>query len=102
MERATIKCTIFAKKMRSEKGEYRIFITKLPNKVTGEVITARVKFTEGTPEPAMSDCPVNVIVYKDKSNLAHYVRNDKQYHTLWIGEYEYSSEKFVDTSLDEY
>ena len=65
-----MKLTVFAKKRTTTEGKrFYIYLTQLTRKEDGEHVTVQVKFPEGF-APKYDDCPINIIVEKDKANLS--------------------------------
>ena len=101
-----MELTVFAKKRTTTEGKrFYTYLTQLTRKKDGEHICAQVKFPDGL-APKADDCPINIIVGKDKANLAtKNVKTDNGEivsRTLWIKEYTVNEYPFVDNSLDDY
>ena len=101
-----MEITIFAKSKHTKEGKpFTVYLATLRKK-TGSLQTVTVRFRETCTAPKAEDCPKNILIEKDRANLAerHYV-NDKgetcSAFTLWVSEYANGSE-YVDTSLDDY
>lgn len=97
--------TVYAKTKKTAEGRtFRIYLSRVHRKSTGEEIPVRVNFKEGVPVPTVF--PVNLVVDKKDANLAtkHY-RDDegveRTSQTLWIEKYE-MGEPFEDHSLDDF
>lgn len=100
-----MEITIYAKNKKTAEGRsFRIYLSRLTNKRTGEVVPVRVNFKEGLPLPTVF--PVNIVVQKKDANLAetHY-RDDegeeRVARSLWVNAYEMGN-PFEDHSLDDY
>lgn len=98
--------TVFAKKRTTTEGKhFYTYLTQLTRKEDGEHVSVQVKFPEGL-APKADDCPINIIVDKDKANLA--TKNVKTENgeivsrTLWIKDYTVCENPFVDNSLEDY
>lgn len=101
-----MELTIFAKKRTTAEGKrFYTYLTQLTRKEDGEKVSVQVKFPEGL-APKADDCPINIIVNKDKANLAvkkvETENGEITSRTLWIKEYVTNDNPFVDSSLDEY
>ena len=101
-----MELTVFAKKRTTAEGKrFYVYLTQLTRKEDGEHISVQVKFPGGL-APKADNCPINIIVEKDKANLA--IKNVKTENgeiisrTLWIKEYKVNENPFVDNSLDDY
>lgn len=101
-----MELTVFAKKRTTAEGKrFYTYLTQLTRKEDGEHVSVQVKFLEGL-APKADECPINIIVEKDKANLA--IKNVKTDNgeivsrTLWIKEYTVNENPFVDNSLDDY
>lgn len=101
-----MELTVFAKKRTTTEGKhFYTYLTQLTRKEDGEHVSAQVKFPEGV-APKVDDCPINIIVDKDKANLA--TKNIKTENgeivsrTLWVKDYTVNAKPFVDNSLDDY
>lgn len=101
-----MKLTVFAKKRTTTEGKrFYIYLTRLTRKEDGEHVSVQVKFPEDL-APKVDYCPINIIVDKDKANLA--TKNIKTENgeivirTLWIKEYRVDEHPFVDNSLEDY
>ena len=101
-----MELTVFAKKRTTTEGKrFYTYLTQLTRKEDGARIAVQVKFPEGL-APKADDCPLNIIVDKEKANLA--IKNlgtengEIISRTLWIKEYTISENPFEDTSLDDY
>lgn len=101
-----MKLTIFAKNMKSAEGRpFKVYLTRLTNKNTGEEISVRLHLKEGLPQ--LPECPVIIQVEKKDANLAKRSIADDTgelhtYYTLWVNKYSVSDEEYVDHSLDDY
>lgn len=98
--------TVFAKKRTTTEGKrFYTYLTQLTRKEDGERISVQVNFPEGL-APKADDCPINIIVDKDKANLAIKNLNTEKgeiiSRTLWVKDYKICEKRFIDTSLDEY
>lgn len=98
--------TVFAKKRTTREGKrFYTYLTQLTRKKDGEHVSVQVKFPENL-APKVDDCPINIIVDKDKANLA--IKNIKTENgeivsrTLWVKDYTVNETPFVDNSLDDY
>lgn len=101
-----MELTIFAKKRTTKEGKlFYTYLTQLIRIEDGEPVTVQAKFPEGL-APKADDCPLNIIVDKEKANLAikELETEDGEItsRTLWIKEYTISEYPYVDTSLDDY
>jgi len=103
-----MKITVFAKKKQTREG--KTFYSYLSTiKKAGEPITVSVKFTDEAGHPQPAECPCNIEFRKEDANLAsRKVTVDRdgvpvvnEYSTLWINEWEYSADKYVDHSMDD-
>lgn len=98
--------TVFAKKRTTTEGNrFYIYLTQLTRKEDGERVSAQVKFPEDF-TPKADDCPINIIVDKDKANLStKNIKTEKGEiisRTLWIKDYRVDKTPFVDNSLEDY
>lgn len=107
--------TIFAKKRQTEEGRTFYSYLSTLTKKDGTELKVQVKFRQDCGNPKGEDCPMNIIVPKDKANLAHEIYNssetdpstgevkftEKQSFTLWVAEWK-KGEVYRDTSLDEF
>ena len=101
-----MELTVFAKKRTTTEGKrFYTYLTQLTRKKDGEHVSVQVKFPEGL-SPKAEDCPINIIVEKDKANLAmkkvETENGEIISRTLWIKYYTVSDNQFVDNSLDDY
>jgi hypothetical protein len=102
----TMKLTIFSKSLRSKEGKpFKVYLSRLRNNKTGEEVTCRVNFPEGTAIPPTF--PVIVTVDKQNANLSErkYTDESGQTHTtytLWVKAYTLTGEEYVDHSLDDF
>ena len=101
-----MELTVFAKKRTTTEGKrFYTYLTQLTRKEDGERVSVQVKFPEGL-APKADDCPLNIIVDKEKANLAIKKLGTENgeiiSRTLWIKEYTISKNPFEDTSLDDY
>lgn len=101
-----MELTVFAKKRTTTEGKrFYTYLTQLTRKEDGERVAVQVKFPEGL-APKADDCPLNIIVDKEKANLAIKKLGTENgeiiSRTLWIKEYTISKNPFEDTSLDDY
>lgn len=98
--------TVFAKKRTTTEGKrFYTYLTQLTRKEDGEHISVQVKFPEGL-APKADDCPINIIVDKDKANLStKNIETEKGViisRTLWVKDYTVNPDSFVDNSLEDY
>lgn len=98
--------TVFAKKRTTTEGKrFYTYLTQLTRKEDGEKVSVQVKFPEGL-SPKADDCPINIIVDKDKANLStgNVKTNNGEItsRTLWVKEYTVDETPFIDHSLDDY
>ena len=101
-----MELTVFAKKRTTKEGKhFYTYLTQLTRIEDGEPVTVQAKFPEGL-APKADDCPLNIIVDKEKANLAikeiETENGEITSRTLWIKEYRISEIPFEDTSLDDY
>ena len=101
-----MELTVFAKKRTTTEGKrFYTYLTQLTRKDNGEHISVQVKFPDGL-SPKADDCPINIIVEKNKANLAtkkvETENGEITSRTLWIKEYTVNEQPFVDNSLDDY
>lgn len=101
-----MELTVFAKKRTTKECKsFYIYLTQLTRIEDSEPVTVQVKFPEGL-APKAEDCPLNIIVDKEKANLAvkkiETEDGEITSRTLWIKEYTISEIPFEDTSLDDY
>lgn len=101
-----MELTVFAKKRTTTEGKpFYIYLTQIIRKKDGKVVSAQVKFPEGS-APKSSECPINITVDKKHANLSvKEVQTEKGSvvsRTLWIKEYTISENPFEDNSLDDY
>lgn len=100
-----MEITVYAKTKKTVEGRtFRIYLSRITRKSTGEQIPVRVNFKEGVPLPTVF--PVNLVIQKENANLTekHYYDDEgvkRTSHNLWIEKYE-MGEPFVDHSLDDY
>lgn len=98
--------TVFAKKRTTTEGKrFYTYLTQLTKKEDGEHVTVQVKFPESL-APKADDCPINIIVDKDKANLSTNSIDTENgviiSRTLWIKYYTVDENPFVDNSLEDY
>ena len=101
-----MELTVFAKKRTTTEGKrFYTYLTQLTRKKDGEHVSVQVKFPGGL-SPKADDCPINIIVEKDKANLAtkkvETENGEITSRILWIKEYTVNENPFVDNSLDDY
>ena len=101
-----MELTVFAKKRTTTEGKrFYTYLTQLTRKDNGEHVAVQVKFPEGL-APKADDCPINIIVEKNKANLAtknvETENGEITSRTLWVKEYTVNETPFVDNSLDDY
>lgn len=101
-----MELTVFAKKRTTTEGKrFYTYLTQLTRIEDGEPVTVQAKFPEGL-APKADDCPLNIIVDKEKANLAikeiETENGEITSRTLWIKEYRISEIPYEDTSLDDY
>lgn len=101
-----MELTVFAKKRTTTEGKrFYTYLTQLTRKEDGERVSVQVKFPEGL-APKADECPLNIIVDKEKANLATKNIGTENgeiiSRTLWIKDYTISENPFEDTSLDDY
>lgn len=100
-----MELTIYAKTKKTAEGRsFRIYLSRLTNKKTGEEVPVRVNFQEGLPLPTVF--PVNIVIKREDANLSEkrYKDEEGEEHltrSLWIKAYEMGS-PFEDHSLDDY
>lgn len=101
-----MEITVFSKNMKTHDGRtFRIYLSKLHNKNTGELDPVRVQFREGVIVPSV--CPIIIVVDKEDCNLSIRKYKDesgteKIQRTLWVSKYTTSDKKYEDHSLDDY
>ena len=106
-----MKVTIFAQKKKTKEGrEFYTYLATLTKKDgTEDKVEAKFREECGAPDPKA--CPLIIEVDKSDANISEKketytdeVGNDKEVirRRLWISRYSESSEKFVDSSLDDY
>lgn len=110
-----MKLTIYAKKRTTEEGKsFYTYLTTLTKK-NGEEMKVQVKFRQDCGNPRGEDCPMNIIVSKDKANLAEekYTVSEvdentgevtltaKTNYRLWVADWA-KGDAYRDTSLDEF
>lgn len=102
-----MEITIYAKKrVKEEGGTFYSYLTKMRKK-DGTDVTVAVKFREECGHPKPENCPMNVIVDKEKANMStrDFIREDTgeiaKSHTLWVTSWRPGSE-YVDKSLDDF
>lgn len=101
-----MELTVFAKKRTTSEGKrFYTYLTQLTRKEDREHVSVQVKFPEGL-APKADDCPINIIVDKDKANLAtkkiDTENGEITSRTLWVKDYTVSNNPFEDNSLDDY
>lgn len=103
-----MKITVFAKKKLTKEG--KPFYTYLATiKKAGEPVTVGVKFKDEAGHPKPEECPCNIEFDKKNSNMASRkvtVERDgvpviNEYLTLWINDWDYSEDEYVDHSMDD-
>lgn len=110
-----MQIALFAKKIVGNDGKlfYRYLSTL--TKKTGEEIKVSVRFRQECGNPKGEDCPMYIIVPKDKANLAmeRYTKTvedpdsgepiitENIGYKLWVSEWKKGPE-YKDTSLDEF
>ena len=99
--------TIFSKrKVTSDGVVFYTYVARLP-RLDGSFETVGVKFSKPCTPPDPVDCPCNIIVNRDLSNLATNEYTDrntgerKSSKTLWVGDWAPGS-PYEDHSLDDY
>lgn len=87
---------------------FNVYITKLTNKKTGEIITASVKPTEDLKSDfdRITTFPIVVEFQKKNANLDTRTGVNKdgdfiEYHSLWLKKVD-GYEEFIDASLDDF
>ena len=101
-----MKITVYAKKRSTKDGKtFYTYISKLPKK-DGSTVTASVMFPEDN-KPKPDACPCNIEFKHENANLDRKTDvaedgNVYERNTLWLKKFEFSAEKFVDTSLNEF
>lgn len=101
-----MKLTVFSKNMKTKDSRpFRIYLSRLTRKDTGEEVSVRVQWSEGVPIP--STFPVIIEVKKEHAQLAKKKYEDKdgvlqEGYTLWVREYTPTGEEYVDHSLDDF
>lgn len=98
--------TVFAKKRTTAEGKrFYTYLAQLTRKEDGGHVSVQVKFPDGL-APKADDCPINIIVDKDKANLStKNIKTEKGEiisRTLWIKDYRVDKTPFVDNSLEDY
>lgn len=98
--------TVYAKKRTTTEGKrFYTYLTQLTRKEDGEHVTVQVKFPEGL-APKADDCPINIILEKDKANLVTEKVGTENgeivCRTLWIKDYHVDENPFIDNSLEDY
>lgn len=101
-----MELTIFAKSRTSREGKpFTAYVTKLTKKDT-TTMSVSVKFREECGAPKKENCPMNIIVERDKMNLSDRTYIDaagelKTGYTLWVSAWSKGAE-YVDHSLDDF
>ncbi len=107
-----MKVLVFAKKRQTKDGRnFTAYVTKMSRK-DGTELTAGVKFREECGAPTLEECPCYIEVDKKNANLATRNREivdeetgevrDVVQYTLWVSDWDKSSEEYVDHSLDDF
>lgn len=97
--------TIYAKKRTTKEGKkFYTYLTTLTRK-DGVKISTAVKFAD-CDAPKVEECPCNIVVDKEKCNLAtrDFIDRDGMpnvSHTLWVKGYT-MGEPYVDRSMDDF
>lgn len=104
---ADLKVTLFSKQqMRSDGRTFPKYLATL-TRTDGSTLTCQVRFKmdeKSKPDPA--SCPMNILVNRNKANLAKRALVDKDTgevfdaFTLWVSEWR-EGEPYVDHSLDD-
>ena len=108
-----MQLTVFAKTKHTKEGKpFNTYFSKLKKK-DGSEITAELKFREDCGVP--KDFPVNIIVDKSNANFSEkdvtVVSKDEAgneeervvtQRRIWINEWNYSEEEYVDHSMDDF
>lgn len=100
-----MKLTIYAKTKKTSEGRsFKVYLSRLYNKRTGEDVPVRVVFQEGCTLPTIFPC--NIVAEKADMNLSEKKYRDEQgeehiTRSLWIKDYQ-MGEPFEDHSLDDY
>ncbi len=97
--------TIYAKTKKTNEGRsFKIYLTRLTRKSTGEEVPARVNFAEGVPLPTLF--PVNIVIERKDANLSEKKYKDADgvehiTYNLWVNDYQ-PGEPYEDHSLDDF
>lgn len=106
-----MKVLVFAKKRQTKEGkQFTAYVSRLTKK-DGEEITTGVKFREECGSPKAEECPCYIEIDKANANLTTKKMDvttedgeikEVESKTLWVSKWKMSTEKYVDTSLDDF
>lgn len=104
-----MKTTIFAKKIKTNDGKtFFTYVTSLEKK-DGSKQYMKVMYSGKDKNKSFDseNCPVIIEFDKANANISttKYISRDgedKKRYTLWLKDYQVSSEKYVDHSLDDF
>lgn len=106
-----MKVLVFAKKRQTKDGKnFTAYVSRLTKK-DGEEITTGVKFREECGSPKAEECPCYIEIDKANANLTTKKMEittedgeikEVESKTLWVSKWKTSTEKYVDTSLDDF
>ena len=108
-----MKIALFGSEVSGQ--NFNSYSTHLTKK-DGSSVYCRVKFKKGCAMPDIKTLPAYIIVKKENANLTERIARDKKTNevitsadgevvinrTLWISQWAYSDEKYIDHSLDDY
>lgn len=100
-----MEITIYAKTKKTAEGRtFKIYLSRITRKSTGEEVPVRVNFAEGVPLPTLF--PVNILVDKKDANLSKKTYKDADgvehiTYNLWVNDYQPGA-PFEDHSLDDF
>lgn len=102
-----MKLTVFAKTMKTKEDgrKFRIYLSRLIRKGTGEEVPVKIQWSEGVAIP--STFPIIIEVSKEHAQLSRRPYTDKdgnvcEGYTLWVREYKPTGDVYVDHSLDDF
>ena len=98
-----MKLKIFAKNVYGKKV---VYLSRLVNKETGEVLPVEVRFRRTAGKPDFEDCPIVINVERESANLTYEEYYNKwnekcQAAKLWISQYTVDDE-YKDESLEDF
>lgn len=108
-----MKIALFGSEVSGQ--NFNSYSTHLTKK-DGTSVYCRVKFKKGCPVPDLKNLPAYIIVKREDANLTERIARKKDTNeiitsadgevvinrTLWVSNWKFSDEKYIDHSLDDY